>query len=111
MTVPLTRRKRAPAEDGGVTAEQRSFAAERGASVGVSADRRGAVYIYREERFRTLRWMVDSRGRVVDLESLRYPVPCEPQRFLGRRPAGARAAAGQLPEWTHRLASDAGASP
>jgi hypothetical protein len=53
-----------------------------------------SVYVYRDEGWRTCRWLVDPAGSVVDFMSLRYAATPAAARFVR---GGAEAAAGEKP--------------
>jgi len=55
----------------GATSEQHRFAREHGARLGPAAGPYGRlVFVYREEGWRTFRWLIDANGEVVDFVSL-----------------------------------------
>lgn len=70
--------------------QQRCFAEQHGDSVGdcVRVPER-AVFVYRDEGWRTCRWLVDPGGRVVDFVSLRRTIADSQARFV--RPSTAEA--------------------
>lgn len=48
----------------------------------------GLLYVYRDDGWRTCRWLIDVDGRVVDRTSLQYPVRADsaPLAFQRRSP-------------------------
>jgi hypothetical protein len=67
----------------GPTEQQQRFAGEHGAILGGRAAMFGRpVFVYRDEGWRTCRWLVDAGGEVVDFVSLHRPVPRASGRFV-----------------------------
>jgi hypothetical protein len=71
--------------EGELSPQQRRFAQEHGAIPGMHAgmyDR--SVYVYRDEGWRTCRWLVDPTGKVEDFVSLRRSGTRRSVRFVRR---------------------------
>ncbi len=63
-----------PRPDGELTERQQRFARERGGILGARAEIcGGSVFVYRDEGWRTCRWLVDPSGEIVDFVSLHRP--------------------------------------
>jgi hypothetical protein len=79
--------------------QQRRFAQERGATLGAcAAGHNRSVYVYRDEGWRTCRWLVDPDGKIVDLAMMRRSVPATP-RFVREGAPFAATSAEALPAW------------
>jgi hypothetical protein len=82
----------------GLSPQQLHFADEHGATPGgVARTRNGSVFMYRDEGWRTIRWLVDPSGRVEDFISLRQPVRAGSGRFVRRDAPGMTVGIGNGP--------------
>jgi hypothetical protein len=93
-----------------LTPDQLRFAQERGATLGAcAAGYARSVYVYRDEGWRTCRWLVDPDGKIMDFVMMRRSMPTAP-RFV-RDGASVTAANGDtLPVWPSRAPASAAAS-
>jgi hypothetical protein len=100
--------KRSAAE---LSPQQHRFAREHGATPGMrGGEHDRSVYVYREEGWRTCRWLVDPAGRVVDFTSLRYPSAPSESRFVRGGAGGAQGERSREPALPRQVLPGDGAS-
>jgi hypothetical protein len=89
--------------------QQHRFAEERGATLGARARVSGqSVFVYRDEGWRTCRWLVDPAGNVVDFATMRRAPRAT--RFARDTGENAVPSSEQLPAWPSQTRAGAVAS-